>query len=142
MKRLMIGLAMVPAILISSGAVGQDPEKLRKPEAQPLTNADQMEQTEDMWFYLQELQRYEDPQIAIRRKEELKAKQRRQRLAAMKWYGYCPGRPPANPIPTMGRYSPSWVGNGSDSALWIGNAYLRNTVRVEVAQDRQPTLKR
>ncbi|MFO7902453.1 MAG: hypothetical protein R6U98_07325 [Pirellulaceae bacterium] len=142
MKRLMIGLAMVPAILISSGAVAQDPEKLPKSERQPLANADEIEPTEDMWFYLQELQRYDDPQIAIRRKEELKAKQRRQRLAAMKWYGYSPGRPPANPMPTMGHHSPMWVGNGSDPYLWIGNAYLTTTVQVEVAKDGETTLKR
>lgn len=148
MKRLMIGLAMVAAIWISSGAVAQDPDKLRKPDAQPvanadqLANADQIEHTEDMWFYLQELQRYDDPQIAIRRKEELKANQRRQRLAAMKWYGYSPGRPPANPIPSMGHHSPMWVGNGSNPYLWIGNAYQSTTLRVKVAKDGQTTIQR
>lgn len=139
MRRLIVGLLVVPALAISGGVSAQDPAKLEKANVQRLDNGEQVEHTEDMWFYLQELQRYDDPHMAIRRKEERKAKQRRQRLAAMKWYGYSPGRPPANPIPAMGHYSPSWVGNGSDPYVWLGNAYMTTTVRVKVADDGSST---
>ena len=132
MKRLTLGLAIVPAMLLGSVVVAQDLDKLQKPGAQ-LVPDDQVAQTEDMWFYLQELQRYDDPQMAIRRKAEKKAAQRRQRLAAMKWYGYSQSRPTANPTPIMGIYSPMWSGNGSDPYLWIGNAYVTTAVRVEAA---------
>jgi len=141
MKQLMLGLAIVPAMCLGSIVMAQDLDKLQKPGAQ-LVPDDQVAQTEDMWFYLQALQRYDDPQIAIRRKAEKKAEQRRERLAAMKWFGYCPGRPSANPTPSMGVYSPMWAGSGSDPYLWFGNAYMGTTVRVEaVAKTESKTLR-
>ena len=84
-----------------------------------------------MWFYMQELRRYDDPQVAIRRKAEKKAEQRRHRLAAQKWFGWSQSRPTASPTPWTGVYSPNWVGNGADPYHWIGNAYLTTAVRVD-----------
>ena len=140
MKRLILGFAILPVMLICSVVAAQDLDKLQKP-GDEVGLDDQVAQTEDMWFYLQELRRYDDPQMAIRRKAELKGQQRRQRLAAMKWFGWSQSRPTANPTPIMGYYSPMWVGNGSDPNLWIGNAYVTTAVRVETAE-KSTTIKR
>ena len=140
MRRIILGMAILPAILLCSAVAGQDLDRLQRPADQSLTS-DQVAQTEDMWFYLQELRRYDDPQVIIRRKARKKADQRRQRLAAMKWYGYSQGRPPANPTPSMGYYSPMWAGNGYDPFVWIGNAYVPTAVRVD-GSDAEPTASR
>lgn len=132
MRRFILGFAILPAVLLCSSATAQDPEKLQQARNQS-QQTDQVQQTEDMWFYLQELRRYNDPRMAIRRREALKARQRRQRIAAMKWYGYSQSRPTANPMPLTGYYSPMWAGNGSDPYLWIGNAYVTTALRIEVS---------
>ena len=53
--------------------VAQDLDKFSRPAGQRPA-VDQVAQTEDMWFYLQELRRYDDPQVVIRRKAEKKAR--------------------------------------------------------------------
>lgn len=133
MKRLILGFALLPALVFCSVATAQDLDKLPKAGDQAVAG-DQVTQTEDMWFYLQELRRYDDPQVMVRRKAEQKAAQRRARLAAMRWYGWMQGRPIANPVPSMGYYSPMWGGNGPDPYLWIGNSYVRTTVRIDTAR--------
>ena len=68
--------------------------------------------TPEVWFYQQELRRYEDPKAAVRRKAEFKAWQRQRRIAAMQWYGFSNARPPANPVPWQsGVYGAGWVSN-------------------------------
>jgi hypothetical protein len=68
--------------------------------------------TPEVWFYQQELRRYEDPKAAVRRKAEFRAWQRQRRIAAMQWYGFSNSRPMANPIPWQsGVYGPGWVAN-------------------------------
>jgi hypothetical protein len=113
-------------------AAAQDPEGTVEPavteqQAVALDQLQAPETTQDMWFYLQELRRYDDPQVMIRRKEEKKAEQRRLRLAAQKWYGMLPGRPTASPVPYMGSYSPMWVGNGYDPFHWVGSGTVTRT---------------
>jgi len=76
--------------------------------------------TPELWIYAQELQRHDDPAQAVRRKAELKADQRISRLAALRWYGLSNSRPDASVTPTMGIYSPSWVGNGWNRYDWMG----------------------
>ena len=131
MKRFVLGCAILPAVLLCSNLAAQDPEKLPQPSDQA-QSPNQVQQTEDMWFYMQELRRHDDPLMAIRRKEELKARQRRGRIAAMKWYGYSQSRPSANPMPFTGYHSPMWAGNGCDPYLWIGNAYVTTALQIEV----------
>jgi hypothetical protein len=84
--------------------------------------------TPEMWIYSQEMRRYEDPQQAVRRKAELKASQRADRLATMKWFGFSNSRPQANPVPFMSVYSPTWVGNGYDRYDWVGTNWPSGTV--------------
>ena len=76
--------------------------------------------TPEMWFYMQEYQRYQQPKEAVRRKAELRAAQRQNRLEAQRWFGFSKLRPVANPIPYYGTYSPSWVGNAWEPYSWHG----------------------
>jgi hypothetical protein len=75
--------------------------------------------TPEMWLYLQEQRRHDDPAQAVRRKAEYKADQRMARITTSKWYGYSNSRPEASSIPFMGDYSPGWVGNGLSRYQWI-----------------------
>ena len=136
MRRLVLTLTFLPAMLVSSILTAQDLDKFSRPAGQDPA-VGQIAQTEDMWFYLQELRRYDDPQVVIRRKAEKKAEQRRQRLAAMKWFGWSQSRPTASPTPWTGVYSPSWVGNGADPYHWIGNAYVTTAIRVDTGTTRR-----
>lgn len=61
--------------------------------------------TPEMWFYLQEMHRYDNPQLARRRRAELTAAARRARLFSQQWYGISNLRPTANAVPMMYRYS-------------------------------------
>lgn len=77
--------------------------------------------TPEMWFYLQEQKRLEDPKQIIRRKAQEEGAQRRQRIAARKWFGLSNMRPTVNPIPSMSSsYSPMWAGNHWDPYRWSG----------------------
>lgn len=77
----------------------------------------------EIWLYLQELRRYDDPKQAVRRKAEVKSAQRRQRMASLAWYGYSASRPQASPVPTMGTAAPAWSGNTYDPYRWASYGY-------------------
>jgi hypothetical protein len=81
----------------------------------------------EMWAYLQEMRRQDDPKLNARRAAQFKAEQRRLRLASQQWYGYSNLRPIANPMPIMGSYSPSWAGNSSSATLWYPAYYPSTT---------------
>jgi len=74
--------------------------------------------TPEMWIYEQERIRYDDPKTAIRRRAELRAAQRGDRIAAMKWYGMSNSRPRAFCTPSMSSYSPYWGSNTYDPNRW------------------------
>ena len=76
--------------------------------------------TPDMWLYLHEQQRQDDPQLIVRRKAEWKAAARRNRIAARSWFGYSAARPRTNPTPWTSEYSAVWVGNGPNPLQWLG----------------------
>lgn len=76
--------------------------------------------TPEMWFYQQEYRRYQSPAEAVRRNAEFRATQRRNRLAAQRWFGFSNLRPVANPIPFYGSYSPAWGSNTWNPAQWAG----------------------
>src|SRR5690242_14007492 len=86
--------------------------------------------TPELWIYSQEQRRHDDPAQAVRRKAEVQADQRISRLAALKWYGLSNSRPQASPIPTMGVYSPAWVGNGWNRYDWMPAAAASVNVNV------------
>jgi hypothetical protein len=121
MKRLTWAAAVV--LLASSAAMGQEPGRAELPRV-AAPNAEQHPSmanlTPEMWLYMQELQRHDDPEMAVRRKAELRAAQRNHRMAARKWFGLSNARPSASPVPVMGTYSPYWAGNDSDPYRWNG----------------------
>jgi hypothetical protein len=93
--------------------------------------------TEEMWFYLQEMRRYEDPQKAIRRRAEFKAAQRLLRIESQKWHGHSPSRPNADAALQTVRPEYVWVHKPDDPYLWVGSgvATLARRVAVEVISD-------
>lgn len=99
--------------------------KVKADQDQPPAPMSLSEMTPEMWLYLQELRRYDDPQMAVRRKAEFRADQRRRRIASREWFGLSNMRPRANPTPWFGSYSPQW---GSNDILrpdrWTANGRL------------------
>lgn len=87
--------------------------------------------TPELWIYAQELRRHDDPAQAVRRKAEAKADQRLARLAALKWYGLSNSRPVASSIPTMGQYSPAWIGNGWERFDWANVGVFMPSVYID-----------
>ncbi|MEZ6113293.1 MAG: hypothetical protein R3C99_20100 [Pirellulaceae bacterium] len=65
--------------------------------------------TQEMWFYLQEMRRYDD------RSRPCVAMPNSRRLSVVcgsetqKWYGYSASRPVAAAVPYMTSYSPRWL---------------------------------
>lgn len=91
------------------------------PTAITIASQGQVQATPDMWFYQQELARYNEPnsKALVRAAAQEKAAQRRARIAAMQWYGYSNSRPTAGIDPVNGPISPQWVGNGYNSYYWV-----------------------
>lgn len=80
----------------------------------------QLTPTAEMWFYEQAKERSDDPKAGVRRAAQFRAEQRRNRIAAMKWFGMSNSRPIASPTPTMGFYSPTWTANSAEPYHWRG----------------------
>jgi hypothetical protein len=74
--------------------------------------------TPEMWLYEQERSRYDDTRLAVRRRAELKAQQRNDRIAAMAWYGMSNSRPTVSSTPWCGGYSTHWGSNSFDPLRW------------------------
>ena len=130
MKRIALTFAVVilaspicaqePASVLSAPTLAQRPTAdsvgpILNNEGPTVTNV-----TPEIWLYMQERQRHDDAEMAVRRKAELRAAQRQNRMAARKWFGLSNSRPTASPIPTMGTYSPFWAGNDPDPNRWNG----------------------
>ncbi|MBM4005230.1 MAG: hypothetical protein FJ295_18390 [Planctomycetes bacterium] len=84
----------------------------------------------DLYIYLQEQRKAEDPKYIVQRRAALKAEQRERRLAAMKWYGLSNTRPVANSVPVMGSYSPTWVGNSWNAYHWVPVSHAAQTALI------------
>jgi hypothetical protein len=87
-----------------------EPQTPAPPVAAPAVRPDVTWQGEEAYS------RYETARQRVQRNAAWKAEQRRQRIAARKWLGYDPLRPPASPLPFMGS-SPRWVAVGPDFAF-------------------------
>lgn len=81
----------------------------------------------EMDRYQQELQRWDDPQQAVRRAAEERAAQRRQRIAARKWYGVSNARPIVSHTPFMYWYAPrrAFYDNNFESSWRGGSVFYR-----------------
>jgi hypothetical protein len=123
---LRIGLGLFVATVMCFGvaqAADTEPSKVRPASADTdvtkMVSPGDVTATPEMWFYEQAMHRYNDPKVAIRAKEELKADQRRQRIAAMQWYGYSNSRPASGIDVNHGPAQAQWTGNGSNTAYWV-----------------------
>ena len=72
----------------------------------------------DLLMHLQEMQRYDAARDGGRAAAAEKARQRRARLAASRWYGHSPLRPTVSSIPMMGNYFPVFNSDVSRPAQW------------------------
>jgi hypothetical protein len=136
MKKLLFA-ASFGLILTAGVALAQPPRATPQPattakKAKPavqiktgeaaLNGLSMSEVTPEMWIYMQEAHRHDDPKMAVRRKAEFRAMQRARRIAAREWFGYSNSRPTVNPDPYTAGYSAHW---SSNSAMrpdqWIGN---------------------
>ena len=123
MSRHLLALAIVA--LAASNLRAEQPKVLQTsasgaaPAEMTTISTNQVTATPDMWFYEQEMRRYDDPRTAIRAQAALKTAQRNARLAAMQWYGLSNSRPLSSCDPFHGVYSPRWVSNGYMPSEWI-----------------------
>lgn len=75
--------------------------------------------TPEMYRYLSDLQRYGGPQDLTRQRAQREADLRKERLNAMRWYGYSNSRPYAAATPFTSSYGPRWTGNvRGNPMLW------------------------
>ena len=126
MHRFLLSLTL--STLVVSSALGQDRGKKAAPPAGPNNAAASASPsdapttvTPEIWYYMQEQRRLDDPKMAIRRAAEYRASQRRARIESSRWFGYSRLRPQASPIPIMGTASPAWVGNNAGNPYyWSG----------------------
>ncbi len=122
-QTLSLGVALAGAFVSMARADDpREPARVRPASAAPTTTTPMVspgEATPEMWFYEQALQQYNDPKYAVRANAEFKANQRRQRLAAMQWYGYSNSRPEMGLDPLHSPQQPQWVGNGADPNWWV-----------------------
>ena len=124
MSRYFLGVAILAA-LASTNLRAEQPKiaQLSATTATPIDlSAGQVTATPEMWFYKQELRRYDDPRNAIREQAAMKTAQRNARLAAMQWYGFSNSRPLTGVDCLHGVYAPRWVSNGYNPAEWVGAA--------------------
>ena len=119
MKRLSIAVF----ILLVLTAV---PAMADKPLAQQLApeagiSPGEVRATPEMWFYEQYQREYLDSKMAVRRKAEYRTARRRERLTALKWFGFSNQRPQARPDPYHGEWSPAWTSNNMVYPYsWVG----------------------
>ncbi len=111
MKRLSLALALLASLTVVHRAAAQQP--VAAPAEAATTAA-------ELSFYQQQLERYEEPKSAVRRKAEFRAAQRQARIAAMKWYGYSNARPTVNPTPWGAQFSPRWGSASQRPFSWYG----------------------
>lgn len=77
--------------------------------------------TPEMWMYMHEYRRQQDPKVAIRKKAEFRAQQRRNRIEAQKWFGYSKLRPTASAIPHYSNsHGTRWTGLPWSPYQWSG----------------------
>ena len=77
--------------------------------------------TPEMWMYMHEYRRKQDPKAAIRKKAEFRAQQRRNRIEAQKWFGYSKLRPTSSAVPYFtNAYGTTWTGLPWSPYQWSG----------------------
>ena len=82
----------------------------------------------DLWIYLHEQKKSEDPVYLVRKKAAFKAEQRRLRIATLRWFGHSNSRPVVSPI--MFTFSPHWSGDGWSPFAWTGGGGFWSSIAV------------
>ena len=112
MHRLLLAMSMSSICLCAGIAGAQNPERgqgaLGRGVVAPVKTSE-VQATPEMWFYEQQMNRYNNPQEMVRQNAAFEAAQRKQRLAALKWYGFSNSRPMVNPTPFGASYAPTWT---------------------------------
>lgn len=110
MKRLTFAMVL----LASSVSFAQQPASPVAPYATITPTV-----TPEMWFYAQEMQRYDDRKEMVRRNAEIRAAARRSRIARAKWMGFSKARPIAEHTPFTSGYSPAWIARPLPPVYWL-----------------------
>jgi hypothetical protein len=100
--------------------------------------------TPEMYRYISDLQRYGGPNDLVRQRAQREADLRKERLTAMRWYGYSNLRPMAGVTPFMGQtYGPRWVGNVRGNEFYWSDRGHHNTFYSPYLQSQGgvPTLR-
>jgi len=127
----------VAMLAATASAQGIDAKKAEDNPFDPQIAPESMTLTPEMYFYLHEQRRAEDPQMVVRRNAAQKAAARRNRIAAMRWFGYSASRPQASPSPFTSRYSPTWTGNSTHPYKWVGTSGVTATLPVDATRVRR-----
>ena len=149
MKRL-LALASVASLALAASAFAQEVNEGkestpadavrhvgRESHVEKIPELNPSQVTPELYLYMQDLRRHDDPQQAVRRKAEARTAARESRITAMKWYGMSNARPQANPVPFMGSYSPTWVGSRNERYDWYGIAWPSVSLRVDQSYQLQ-----
>jgi hypothetical protein len=120
MVRTVLAALLLATVVAEHAAAQQASPPRRTEDGQTAEFPAGISMTPEMWFYLEEVRRYEDPSMAVRRNAEIRAQQRQNRLAALKWFGFSNLRPQASPTPMSSSYSPAWVGSVGSPYSWTG----------------------
>lgn len=117
-----VPLALVVLSVAAAVARAQQPPSPQPPAARSaegyVGTTGAVTPTPEMWFYEQEVNRYDNPKVMVHERAEWRANQRRSRLAASKWYGNSNSRPMVSPFPWFGGYGPFWGSNTYDPLRW------------------------
>lgn len=119
MQKLTLALCAF-ALLGSTFALADDAEIQWRPELNVQSPSDiPATMTPEMWFYLHQLERHDDPKVARRRRAEAIAAQRTARIESRRWFGYSNLRPSTSAMPFTDDYSAHWAGNTSNKFRWV-----------------------
>lgn len=115
------------AFCIPVSAQSSSPSDL--PPAESVNLPSGVEATPEIWMYLHDYKRYQDPKEAVRKKAMIRSQQRQSRLASQRWYGHTKLRPNANANPQMSVfYGQQWTGLPWSANQWTpySSTYSRN----------------
>jgi hypothetical protein len=74
-------------------------------------SAGELQVTPEMWFYDQQMRRFQDPKMAVHEQAAYHAMQRQHRIESMRWFGLSNSRPQVSTDPFHADYSPRWTAN-------------------------------
>jgi hypothetical protein len=108
---------ILPASLLLAAIMGVS-SPAQEAESGQNQDTDLVTLTPEVWYYKQQLEKYNDPKVAVRRNAEFRAAQRMARLESMSWFGFSNARPVASPTPFTSMYSPAWQSNWHRPYAW------------------------